>query len=87
MTGPMTGPAAPPLFVVKGEASAQEVAALVVVLQAVGAARRAQEAASRLADAQADRVSEWSAPRHRVRGRRTLPASGPGGWRASGLAQ
>jgi hypothetical protein len=78
-------PDAPPLVVIRGEATAQEVAALVAVLEAVAAARAAERAAEESARAGRRLVSEWSAPRHRVRGSRSLPASAPGGWRASGL--
>ena len=63
-----------PLFVVRGDASAEEVAALVAVLlrRAAGTHR---PAAPRIAP-------EWSAPRRRLR---VPPSSGPGGWRASSL--
>jgi hypothetical protein len=85
VTGGADDPDAPPLVVIRGEATAQEVAALVAVLQTVGAERAAREAAEEAARADSRPVSEWSAPRYRVRGSRTLPASAPGGWRASGL--
>jgi len=70
------GDARPPLFVVKGNASAEEVAALAVVLQALaaGAGTRASGPASR---------PEWSAP-HRLMGPAPL-AAGPGAWRSSSL--
>lgn len=63
-----------PLFLVKGDASAEEVAALVAVLRglAAGASTTAAE----------QPVSEWAAPHRLVR--RTWP-SGPGGWRSSAL--
>ena len=77
MTGaPETGGGAP-LFVVRGDASAEEVAALVAVLHAVAAARSAAaRPGPRL-------VREWSAPRRLVRG--VPPTPGPGVWRASAL--
>jgi hypothetical protein len=80
----MADPADPPLLLVKGDASAEEVAALVAVLQLVSAARAAEES-DRLGGRRA--ASEWAAPRRLVRGPRTAPAAGPGGWRASGLPQ
>lgn len=65
----------PPLFLVKGDASAEEVAALVAVLQglAAGAAAARQERKP---------TPEWSAPHRLVRS--SYP-SGPGGWRSSAL--
>ncbi|HET8717731.1 MAG TPA: acyl-CoA carboxylase subunit epsilon [Nocardioidaceae bacterium] len=67
----------PALRVVRGDPSAEELAALTVVLHAVSAAS-ASAAAS-----QTDRPrSQWSAPRRRLR--TTFP-HGPGAWRASGL--
>ena len=66
--------AAPPLFVVKGDASPEEVAALVAVLQAVGSAQ---------AGPPPDKPRpEWSAHHRKVRA--SLP-SGPGGWRSSAM--
>ena len=68
--------AAPPLFVVEGDATAEEVAALVAVLQglaAAGAAARAQQRAPR---------PEWSAQHRLVR---TPHRTGPGAWRSSSL--
>jgi hypothetical protein len=65
---------APPLMVIRGDASAAEVAALVAVLQAM-----AGSAAHRTGR---PRASEWSAPRRRLR---SPLAAGPGGWRASRL--
>jgi hypothetical protein len=64
-----------PLLLIKGgDASPEEVAALVVVLQSMSAGAAGEEQrASR---------SEWSAP-HRSMGR-SLP-SGPGAWRSSAL--
>ncbi len=66
------GPAPTPLFVVRGEASAEQVAALTVVLQALGAGAPSEGGAS----------SEWSAPHRRTRG---PLRPGPGAWRSSGL--
>ncbi|WP_148571056.1 acyl-CoA carboxylase subunit epsilon [Nocardioides caldifontis] len=65
-----------PLVVVKGDATAEEVAALVAVVSGMAAAAQAA------ADTERPVVSEWSAPHRRVRA--TFP-HGPGGWRASGL--
>ncbi|WP_243056941.1 acyl-CoA carboxylase subunit epsilon [Nocardioides sp. SR21] len=62
----------PFLRVVRGDATPEEVAALVAVL---GSLRPAEEAPPR-------RTAEWSAHHRKVR--RTLP-HGPGGWRSSGL--
>ena len=63
---------APFLRVVRGDATPEEVAALVAVLGSLGGA---EEAPRR-------RTPEWSAHHRTVR--RTLP-HGPGGWRSSGL--
>ena len=63
----------PLLRVVKGDATPEEVAALVAVVAALG--RGGEERPQR-------RVPEWSAHHRKVR--RTLP-HGPGGWRSSGL--
>ncbi len=63
---------APFLRVVRGDATPEEVAALVAVL---GSLAPADPPAPR-------RTPAWSAPHRQVR--RTFPA-GPGGWRASGL--
>jgi hypothetical protein len=65
----------PPLLVVKGDASADEVAALVAVLQGLAAA------ATTGGDAPKPR-SEWSSHRRKVR---TPLAPGRGGWRSSAL--
>jgi hypothetical protein len=64
-----------PLFLVRGDASAEEVAALTVVVQglAAGAAAGSEHEQP---------VGEWAAPHRLVR--RTFP-SGPGGWRSSAL--
>ncbi|MDP9468538.1 MAG: acyl-CoA carboxylase subunit epsilon [Chloroflexota bacterium] len=63
----------PFLRVVKGDATPEEVAALVAVVAALGSAG---------AEPPQRRVPEWSAHHRTVR--RTLP-HGPGGWRSSGL--
>ena len=62
----------PLLRVVKGDATPEEVAALVAVVAALGSG---DEPAPR-------RTPEWSAHHRKVR--RTLP-HGPGGWRSSAL--
>lgn len=69
---PETGP---PLFLVKGDASAEEIAALVAVLQSVAAGASATGRDRQPAP-------EWSAPHRLVRS--SYP-SGPGGWRSSAL--
>jgi hypothetical protein len=63
-----------PLFLVKGDATPEEVAALTVVLQGVAAAAAPVE--------EPEVRSEWSAHHRKLRA--TYPA-GPGGWRSSGL--
>ena len=63
----------PLLRVVKGDATPEEVAALVAVVAALGSG--GGEPPTR-------RTPEWSAHHRKVR--RTLP-HGPGGWRSSGL--
>jgi len=65
-------PQRPFLRVVRGDATPEELAALVAVLAAAGGE---PAAAPR-------RVPAWSAPHRGLR--RTFPA-GPGGWRVSGL--
>ena len=67
-------PDAPPLFVVKGDASPEEVAALVAVLQGLAAAGTAS------VDQPAP--SEWSSHHRKVRAPVT---PGRGAWRASAL--
>jgi hypothetical protein len=62
-----------PLFVVNGDASPEEVAALVAVLRSVAAGSGAPPGRPPR--------SEWSAHHRKVRA--SLP-SGPGGWRSSG---
>ncbi len=66
--------AAPPLFVVRGDASVEEVAALTAVLQGLAAAGTGR--------APQRPRSEWAAHHRRLRA--TYP-SGPGAWRSSGL--
>jgi hypothetical protein len=68
--------ARPPLFVIKGDATDEEVAALTAVLQAMAAAGAAAR------DSRRKPRPEWSAPR---RSHRKPLFHGPGGWRASGL--
>ena len=65
----------PPLLVVKGDASAEEVAALVAVLQGLAAASAGGGDAPQP-------TSEWSAHHRKVR---TPLAPGRGGWRSSAL--
>jgi hypothetical protein len=62
----------PLLRVVRGDATPEEVAALVAVVAALGSATAPPPR----------RVPEWSA--HHRKMRRSLP-HGPGGWRSSGL--
>jgi hypothetical protein len=64
-----------PLFAVKGDATAEEVAALTVAIQAVAAASAAADTAPEVS-------GEWAAHHRKLRG--TYPA-GPGRWRSSGL--
>ncbi len=66
----------PPLFVIKGDASAEEVAALTAVIHGMAAA-----AASNATPPRKPRP-EWAAPHRLVRS--SLHA-GPGGWRSSAL--
>ena len=68
-------PAQPHLRVVKGDPSAEELAALVTVVAAVSAA------AASAGPARKPRP-EWS---HPARGHRSALSPGLGGWRASGL--
>jgi hypothetical protein len=63
----------PVLFSVQGDATAEEVAALVAVLQGL--------AASAAPAAEPPR-SEWASPHRAVR---ASHASGPGGWRSSSM--
>lgn len=69
----MSGPDAPLLKVVNPDATPEEIAALVVVLSALGSASRETPKRPRRA---------WSDP---ARGLRRTHRSGDGGWRASGL--
>jgi hypothetical protein len=64
--------AAPLLRVVRGEPTAEELAALVAVLSSVGSP----------APPPARRTPDWNAPR---RLHRTTHPHGPGGWRSSSL--
>ena len=66
---------APPLLLVKGDATHEEVAAVVAVLQGMAAAAGSVEKPTRP-------VSQWGSPQRKVR---TTPPHGPGGWRASAL--
>ena len=72
----MSEQAGPPLFLIKGDATAEEVAALTAVLQAMAAAGAAAREGERKPK------SEWSA--HHRKTRRPL-VTGPGAWHASGL--
>lgn len=73
VTGPVTGPERAPMFMIRGDASDDEVAALVAVLQGLAAARPRPVKRPPL---------EWSAPHRAVR---APLAAGPGGWRSSAL--
>jgi hypothetical protein len=64
-----TPPLEPALRVVRGDATPEEVAALVAVLAARGGP----------AEAEVPRTSAWSRPQPRA----PLPAPGPGAWRAA----
>jgi hypothetical protein len=72
-------PAEAPLVLIKGDATDEEVAALVAVLSGIASASSAATAAP--GDVPAP-VSAWAAPARKVR---TPLLHGPGGWRASGL--
>ena len=78
MTGePSTRPITqPPLVLVKGDATEEEVAALVAVVQGLAAA------AAHAAPGPASPRSSWASPARQVR---TAHHAGPGGWRASAL--
>ena len=79
MSGPVSEPVSderPVLRVVKGDATPEEVAALVAVVQGLAAAA-AQPAAGPAVPG-----STWAAPARRLR---TPHHAGPGAWRASGL--
>jgi hypothetical protein len=64
----------PPLVVIKGDATEEEVAALVAVLAAASSTPAATDAP--------EPVSAWASPHRKVR---TAYPHGPGGWRASAL--
>ena len=66
-----------PFLLIKGDATDEEVAALVAVLQGVAAAT-----ATAAASQEAPVVSQWGSPHRKVR---TAYPHGPGGWRASAL--
>jgi hypothetical protein len=70
-------PVQTPSVLVKGNATPEEVAALVAVLQGVASA-----SAAAAASAEPLTRSVWAAP---ARGVRTPHHAGPGGWRASAL--
>jgi hypothetical protein len=74
---PDDGADRPPLVVIKGDATDEEVAALVTVVQAMAAAGAAAAASARPAPR-----SSWADPARAVR---TPLPQGPGAWRASGL--
>ncbi len=65
-------PAQPLLRVVKGDATPEEIAALVAVVASMGGGT----------DTPPGRTPEWSRPERRMR---ATHAQGPGGWRGSGL--
>lgn len=65
-------PKAPLLRVVKGDATPEEIAALVAVIASMGGG---EGTAPR-------RTPEWSRPERRMRANHS---QGPGGWRSSGL--
>ena len=67
-----------PLPVVNGDATPEEVAALLVVLGSVAAA------GARPPEQRRPR-SEWSAPDRRMGGPPAVPSARAGGWRASAL--
>ncbi|GAB2754616.1 hypothetical protein GCM10027020_03380 [Nocardioides salsibiostraticola] len=67
-----TEPSAPLLRVVKGDATPEEIAALVAVVASLGGGE----------DTTPRRTPEWSRPERRMR---ATHAQGPGGWRGSGL--
>ena len=77
MTPPPVEPVETPLVVIKGDATEEEVAALVAVLQGVASATAAAAASE-----QPTAKSAWAAPARAVR---TPHHAGHGGWRASAL--
>ena len=76
MTAEDQSPAEPPLVVVRGDATEEEVAALTAVVAALGVAGVSA------AEAPPAPVSQWASRARLVRGAHT---AGPGGWRASAL--
>ena len=75
---PITQPdTQPPLVLIKGDATDEEVAALVAVIQGLAAA----SAATTTGEPATPR-STWASPARQVR---TPHHAGPGGWRASAL--
>jgi hypothetical protein len=68
-------PERPPLISIRGDASPEEVAAVIAVFQAIASAAASAAPAPR-------RRSQWSDP---SRMHRRPLAHGPGGWWASGL--
>jgi hypothetical protein len=68
---PVDEPDRPPLRLVRGDASAEELAALLAVLSAAGSPE---------VEAPSPRRSQWAS---RQRGVRRMPTPGPGAWRAS----
>ena len=73
VTGEEPDESRPVLFSVKGNATPEEVAALVAVLQGIAATAPAPAGPPR---------SEWASPHRAVR---ASHASGPGGWRSSSM--
>ncbi len=73
----MSEDAAPPLVVIRGDATDEEVAALVAVVQGLAAAGAAAAASATPAPR-----SSWADP---ARGVRVSHPHGPGGWRTSAL--
>ena len=71
MSDPAPEQQAPFLRVVRGDASPEEIAALVAVLGSLGGAETPEK-----------RVPAWSAHHRKVR---LTPPHGPGGWRSSAL--
>ncbi len=72
---PAVEPVETPLVVIHGDATDEEVAALLAVLQGLAPAGPAETAPPR-------RTSAWSSPARRLR---TPVHPSPDGWRASGL--
>ena len=76
MTAEDESPAEPPLVVVRGDATEEEVAALTAVVAAIGVA------GASAAERPPAPVSQWASRARQVRG---AHAMAPGAWRASGL--